>query len=203
MKAMLLKQLKYFISIVEKGNFTEAAEENYISQSAISQQIQSLENELGYKLLIREKRTFTLTPAGKYIYHQSKNIIENIEDMQEKAKFIANTKNYSIKIGYLKNYTGKKMQKAIVEFNKRFPEVEIEIVSGTHDELGNKVFNNEIDFYAVSFVMLTMLHMVDLKKSVSLEQKHWDMVEIVVISIFSKNSLYTLINKLHIDKLNK
>lgn len=200
---MLLKQLKYFISIVEKGNFTEAAEENYISQSAISQQIQSLENELGYKLLIREKRTFTLTPAGKYIYDQSKNIIENIEDMQEKAKFIANTKNYSIKIGYLKNYTGKKMQKAIVEFNKRFPEVEIEIVSGTHDELGNKVFNNEIDFYAVCFVMLTMLHMVDLKKSVSLEQKHWDMVEIVVISIFSKNSLYTLINKLHIDKFNK
>ena len=200
---MLLKQLKYFISIVEKGNFTEAAEKNYISQSAISQQIQSLENELGYKLLIREKRTFTLTPAGKCIYHQSKNIIENIEDMQEKAKFIANTKNYSIKIGYLKNYTGKEMQKAIVEFNKKFPEVEIEIVSGTHDELGNKVFNNEIDFYAVCFVMLTMLHMVDLKKSVSLEQKHWDMVEIVVISIFSKNSLYTLINKLHIDKLNK
>ena len=95
------------------------------------------------------------------------------------------------------------MQKAIVEFNKRFPEVEIEIVSGTHDELGNKVFNNEIDFYAVSFVMLTMLHMVDLKKSVSLEQKHWDMVEIVVIFIFSKNSLGTLINKLHIDKFNK
>lgn len=52
---MLLKQLKYFISIVEKENFTEAAEENYISQSAISQQIQSLENELGYKLLIRKK----------------------------------------------------------------------------------------------------------------------------------------------------
>ena len=48
---MLLKQLKYFISIVEKGNFTEAAKENYISQSAISQQIQSLENELGYKLV--------------------------------------------------------------------------------------------------------------------------------------------------------
>lgn len=34
-------------------------------------------------------------------------------------------------------------EKAIVEFNKRFPEVEIEIVSGTHDELGNKVFNND------------------------------------------------------------
>ncbi len=37
------------------------------------------------------------------------------------------------------------MQKAIVKFNKGFPEVEIEIVSGTHDELVNKVFKNEID----------------------------------------------------------
>ena len=86
-----------------------------------------------------------MTQAGKYIYHQSKNIIENIEDMQEKAKFIASSNNYSIKIGYLKNYTGKELQKAIVEFNRRFPEVEIELISGTHDELGNKVFNNEID----------------------------------------------------------
>ena len=63
-------------------------------------QIQNLESELGYKLLIREKRTFTLTLAGKYIYHQSKNIIENIQEMQEKAKFIASNNNYSIKIGY-------------------------------------------------------------------------------------------------------
>lgn len=55
--------------------------------------------------------------------------------MQEKAKFIASNNNYSIKIGYLKNYTGKELQKAIVEFNKRFPEVEIELASGTHDEL--------------------------------------------------------------------
>jgi DNA-binding MarR family transcriptional regulator len=54
MKAMLLKQLKYFISIVEKGNFTEAAEENYISQSAISQQIQSLENANAISKIMNE-----------------------------------------------------------------------------------------------------------------------------------------------------
>lgn len=65
--------------------------------------------------------------------------------MQEKAKFIASNNNYSIKIGYLKNYTSNELQKAIVEFNRRFSEVEIELVSGTHDELVNKVFDNEID----------------------------------------------------------
>lgn len=44
---MLLKQMKYFISVVECNSFTEAAEQCYISQSAISQQIKALEQELG------------------------------------------------------------------------------------------------------------------------------------------------------------
>lgn len=142
---MLLKQLKYFITIVECGNFTEAAEQCYISQSAISQQIQNLETELGYKLLIREKRTFTLTPAGKYLYHQSKSILDDIEKMKEKARYIANTNNYSLKIGYLKSYNGEELQNAIIEFNKQFPEVDIQIASGTHDELSSKIFNGELD----------------------------------------------------------
>lgn len=142
---MLLKQLKYFISVVECNNFTEAAEQNYISQSAISQQIQALESELGYKVLIREKRSFTLTPAGKYLYNQSKNILNELDEIKEKAKYIANSANYSIKIGYLKNYSGTELQDAIIQFSKKFPEVEMNIVSGTHEELSKKVFENELD----------------------------------------------------------
>lgn len=60
----MLKRLKYFQSVVRLNSFSEAAEENYISQSAISQQIQALERELGFKLLERRNRTFDLTPAG-------------------------------------------------------------------------------------------------------------------------------------------
>ena len=60
---MLLKQMKYFISVVECNSFTEAAEQCYISQSAISQQIKALEQELGVDLIKRNNRQFTLTPA--------------------------------------------------------------------------------------------------------------------------------------------
>jgi len=60
----MLRQLKYFQSVVRLNSFSEAAEENFISQSAISQQIQSLERELGFKLIERKNRSFTLTPAG-------------------------------------------------------------------------------------------------------------------------------------------
>lgn len=63
----MLKQLKYFQSVVRLNSFSEAAEENFISQSAISQQIQALDRELGFPLLERRNRTFTLTPAG-YIF---------------------------------------------------------------------------------------------------------------------------------------
>ena len=62
---MLLRQMKYFTAVVECGSFTEAAEECFISQSAVSQQIQALENDLGVKLLHRESRGFSLTPAGE------------------------------------------------------------------------------------------------------------------------------------------
>ncbi len=63
----MLKQLKYFQSVVRLNSFSEAAEENFISQSAISQQVQALDRELGFPLLERRNRTFTLTPAG-YIF---------------------------------------------------------------------------------------------------------------------------------------
>lgn len=54
----MLKQLRYFQSVVRLNSFSEAAEKNFISQSAISQQIQALERELGFLLL--ERRTAPL-----------------------------------------------------------------------------------------------------------------------------------------------
>lgn len=142
---MLLKQLKYFITIVDCNSFTEAAEECYISQSAISQQIQSLEADLGYKIIIREKRTFSLTPAGKFLYQQAKNILDEVEKMKETAKYIANSQNYSLKLGCLKNYNGQELNNALIKFSQDYKDVDITIKTGTHNELSEKLFNNELD----------------------------------------------------------
>ena len=53
---MLLRQIKYFVTVVECNSFTQAAEKCFISQSAISQQIRALENDIGVELLQRENR---------------------------------------------------------------------------------------------------------------------------------------------------
>ena len=71
----MLRQIQYFHSVVENNSFSLAAEECNISQSAISQQIKALENELGFKLLERNNRKFTLTPAGEHFY--KKTLLEN------------------------------------------------------------------------------------------------------------------------------
>ena len=67
----MLRRIKYFQAVVRCHSFTEAAAECFVSQSAISQQVRSLEKELGVSLLSRENRHFSLTPAGEYFYTQS------------------------------------------------------------------------------------------------------------------------------------
>lgn len=127
--------MKYFISVVECNSFTEAAEQCYISQSAISRQIRSLEKELGVELIHRENRRFTLTPAGEYFYEQSKGILNEVEDIRRETFRIGKDKEKELKIGYLRCYSGQELHQAVAEFSRLYPEVSIHIVNGTHEEL--------------------------------------------------------------------
>ena len=132
---MLFRQMKYFIAVVECNSFTEAAEQCYISQSAISQQIRSLEKELGVELIHRENRRFTLTPAGEYFYEQSKGILNEVEDIRRETFRIGKDKEMELKIGYLRCCSGQELHQAVAEFSRLYPEVSIHIVNGTHEEL--------------------------------------------------------------------
>ena len=98
--------MKYFTAVVECGSFTEAAEQCYISQSAISQQIRALEKELGVELIHRENRKFTLTPAGEYFYSRSKGLLEEADDIRRETVRIGQDDELQLRIGYLRCYSG-------------------------------------------------------------------------------------------------
>ena len=132
---MLLKQMKYFVAVVDCNSFTEAAEQCYISQSAISQQIQSLEKELGVKLLERKNRRFSLTPVGEYFYSHSKAILGQTEELIRETRRLGTDRELQLRVGYLRCYSGMELHQAIAEFSQLYPEVSIDIVNGTHEEL--------------------------------------------------------------------
>lgn len=132
---MLLRQMKYFTTIVDCNSFTEAAEQCYISQSAISQQIQALEKELGVELIHRENRRFSLTPAGEYFYRQSRLLLEEADVLRRETIRIGQAGESKLRIGYPKNYSGQELHLAVAEFSRIYPEISIDIVAGTHEEL--------------------------------------------------------------------
>ena len=143
---MLLRQMEYFQAVVECGNFYLAAEKCNVSQSAISQQVKKLEEEIGVKLLNRHNRTFTLTKAGEHFYHKSLVITSDIEKLIRDTKKIDTPQNAVLRLGYYKGYFGDELTNAITEFSKKYPTVDIEIVSGSHEQLYNLLENNSVDF---------------------------------------------------------
>ena len=142
---MLLRQIRYFQSVVECGSFTEAAENNHISQSAISQQIKALEDEFGFPLMIRKNRTFELTPAGRYFYEHSIRITDSLHKLVRETEAIALDEKAAVRLGYLKNYGGSEFQAAIAEFAHLYPNVNISICSGTHEELYQMLVKEQVD----------------------------------------------------------
>nr|WP_294647924.1 LysR family transcriptional regulator [uncultured Anaerostipes sp.] len=143
--SLLFRQMKYFIAVADCGSFTEAAEQCYISQSAISQQIRSLEKELGVELIHRENRKFFLTPAGEYFYSQSKGLLDEVGELCRETVRIGQADETELRIGYLRCYSGQELHQAVAAFSQLYPEVGIRILNGTHEELYDLLRFGKVD----------------------------------------------------------
>ena len=142
---MLFRQMEYLQAVIACGNFYLAAEQCHVSQSAISQQIKKLEDELGVKLLERHNRTFSLTPAGEHFYRKSLVITGAIHQLVRGTKRIADTDHAVLKIGYYKGYHGNELSEAVALFSEKYPTVDVNITVGSHEELYHAMENNTID----------------------------------------------------------
>mgnify|MGYP004565531489 FL=1 len=142
---MFLRQIEYLQAVIEQGNFYLAAEQCHVSQSAISQQIRKLEEELGAKLLERHNRTFSLTPAGEHFYRKSLVISSDIRQLIHETKQISNQEQFTLNIGYYIGYHGDELTAAISLFSEKYPSVNVQITVGSHEELYHGMENGSID----------------------------------------------------------
>ena len=82
----MFRQIQYFQAVVQYHSFSKAAEECHLSQSAMSQQIKSLELDLGFPLLERKNRSFSLILAGEYFYQKSLLLLHQLDTLCQDAK---------------------------------------------------------------------------------------------------------------------
>lgn len=141
----MIRQMRYFQSVVRNNSFSEAAEECHISQSAISQQVQALEREIGFRLLERKNRKFLLTPAGEFFYKKSLVLVADYEQMCRSAARISGGGEAVLKVGYLRCYCGREFHMALEEFAADYPDVLVQIKYGNHEELFEMLRNGDID----------------------------------------------------------
>lgn len=100
MLKMNFQNLQYFITVARTLNFTQAAQELYISQPALSKQIRQMEEGLGVQLFIRSTKTVKLTPGGQLLYDYLSQMTQQLEMLVQEAKTL-NRVPRAVKVGIL------------------------------------------------------------------------------------------------------
>lgn len=142
---MLLRQLEYFCAVARTGSFTRAAEECYVSQSAISQQIKALEHDLGCDLIARHGRTFSLTPAGAHLARRATTLIDDAARLRREVVDLAEGAPRALRLGYLNRYDGWEVQGAVAAFARRHPSVEVIVSGDSHEGLYERLASGDLD----------------------------------------------------------
>ncbi|GAB3169059.1 LysR family transcriptional regulator [Telluribacter humicola] len=128
---MELRQLRYFVEVARELHFGRAAEKLFISQSALSQQIQLLEEEIGVDLFVRalrlKQRKVELTEVGEQFMTDAVSILRQSEKALENARNLGQHKN-ELRIGFFKLAFRKWVVEILHTIAIHFPEVEVKII---------------------------------------------------------------------------
>jgi LysR family hydrogen peroxide-inducible transcriptional activator len=128
---MELNQLKYFVAVVELGNFTRAAERCHVSQPSLSQQVATLENNLGRMLIERLGRTVRPTDAGRALYPQAVAVLAAVEEARRRVVEAADPARGRLCVGAIPTVAPYLLPPVLRRFLKRFPQAEVTV----HEDL--------------------------------------------------------------------
>ena len=145
---MFSNAYQYFLAVARTGSFHKAAEELYVSQSAISKQIKALEEKLGYSLLQRNTRSVSLTQEGKIIYTALMECTEIMDNAAERIRRerLGHTLCGTLRMGILSNWDVNRFPSAyITGFLHENPGIELLLARLDQQELLERLKQNELD----------------------------------------------------------
>ncbi len=140
-----LKQLHYFVTIVDEGGISRAAARLLIAQPAISEQISGLEVLLGAKLLTRSARGTKPTDAGLVLYRQASSIMRQIEQLSALVASADLEPAGLVGIGLISSLAARLSDSLLSTCHIRYPKIRLRIVEGTSVDIREQVMAGRID----------------------------------------------------------
>lgn len=140
-----LRHLHYFIAVAEELHFSRAAERLCISQPPLSQQIRSLEDELGVKLFERTKRQVQLTKAGKVFLERSYLMLGQLEQAIAVTQRIGRGEVGRLAIGFVDSAMYTVLPEMLRVFREQFPAVELQLYELTTAQQIQALHHKQVD----------------------------------------------------------
>lgn len=143
---MELRHLRYFLAVAKEGNITRAAQQLHIGQPPLSQQIKSLEDELGVKLFQRTPHGVVLTPAGQAFEVQAAYVLEQAEHAKKTARRAAQGEIGQLRLGFTGSAPFNPVVPAAINaLKKLFPAVELTMEEANTPQLLQGLVEQRLD----------------------------------------------------------
>jgi LysR family transcriptional regulator, transcriptional activator of the cysJI operon len=148
---MHIETLKVFCDLAETGSFSLAASKNFITQSAVSQQIRSLEDRYGRELIERSKGHARLTQAGEVLYEASKEIVQRYRDIENNLQTLSRAVAGTVRVGTVYSVGLYELSAPLKRYLRTFPEVTVHLEYTRANKIYDNVSRGEIDLGIVAY----------------------------------------------------
>ncbi len=140
---MDLSDLRIFKAVVEEGGITRAAERLHRVQSNVTTRIRQLEEDLGVPLFLREGKRLHLAPAGLILRDYADRLLNLAEEARE--ALYETTPRGLFRLGAMESTAAVRLPKILADFNKLYPDVELELRTGNPTQLSTALLAGELD----------------------------------------------------------
>jgi len=148
---MHIESLKVFCDLVDTRSFSKAASKNFISQSAVSQQVRALEDRFNRKFVERNRAGLEPTEAGLAFYQGCREILERFARLTEEMKGMGNIVSGQVRVATIYSVGLHELSPVVKRFIKAYPQVNIHIEYSRTNRIYDDVINHVIDFGIVAY----------------------------------------------------
>ncbi|MGW6354758.1 LysR family transcriptional regulator [Streptomyces sp. NPDC055092] len=146
---MQFQQLQYFVAVAETRHFTRAAEVVHVAQPSLSQQIRSLERELGADLFLRARGNITLTDAGEALLPLARRILADADTARQEVHELAQLKSGRVRLGATPSLCTGLLPDVLRTFHDRYPGIRLMIEEGGSHDLVRELARGALDLALV------------------------------------------------------